>query len=152
MRVLTNGDHEGTCKTIDNIEKTLIINLSEWVSENDQGQMDRWARQILDSVKDTVIEGTATVYDYDPVTRPNIGMSFNESCYATNPYTNWTTDVASCLVRFNHDPNGILYHTEYGLSNKRDQYRGYEGMVHPYLLDPGSFTASAAMFKPVKVR
>jgi hypothetical protein len=133
---VTTANYNGTSSTIDGINRTMYVNYSQWISEDDKGIMSQWGREILDSVKDTVIEGTAYRYSYDPVFRPCVGMAFVDPCHANNPLADYTTDIVGSLVKFNHGQNGeILYHTEYALSNKRAQYRGFEGYLHPHILD-----------------
>ena len=128
--------YEGTCHTEDGISRTLYVDMPDWVSEQDTGPMTEWANQILDSVKDTVVEGSATVYTYEPVRGPGCQVSFTDDCYETNPYDDMTTMVHSCLVKFNHSDDGILYHTEFALSNRNDQYRGYQHSNHPVMVNP----------------
>lgn len=133
---VTTINYNGTSSTIDNVNRTLIVNYSQWVNDSDTGLMSAWGQQILDSVKDTVIEGSAYRFEYDPVFRPCVGMQFVDPCHANNPLADYTTDIVGCLVKFNHGQSGqVLYHTEYALSNKRAQYRGFEGYVHPHILD-----------------
>jgi len=134
--------YEGTSSTEDGIDKTLYVNMPEWVSETDTGPMTLWARQILDSIKDTVVEGSTIVYDYDPVFAPGVAVTYDDPCLADNVFDDLKSLVYSCLIKFNHDESGVLYHTEYALTNRRDQYRGYENPTHPIIFDP---------IKPMKI-
>ena len=145
---VTTQNYEGTSSTVDGNNRTMYVNYPQWISEDDNGVMTTWGRQILDSVKDTVIEGSAFRYSYEPVFGPGTGIQFVDPCHANNPLADYGTDISGCMVRFNHgQPGSVLYHTEFALSNKRAQYRGFDGYVHPFTLDL-SFEA-AARFKVV---
>lgn len=130
-----NPVFSGTCFTIDGIERTHYVNLPDWVSELDTGPIRLWARQILDGIKDTIVDGSAIVYDFDPVYRPGVAIEFVDSCYEVSPYASYTSQIYSCLVRFNHG-GAIPYHTEYAVSNRRDQYRGSNPSTHPIVMAP----------------
>ena len=135
---VTVSNYEGTSSTVDGSNRTMVVNLPEWVSDSDSGVMSNFARQILDSVKDTVIEGSVFRYTYQPVFGPTTGIEFVDPCHAINPLSDYTTDISGCLVKFNHGQSGtVLYHTEYAMSNKRAQNRGFEGFLHPVMLESG---------------
>lgn len=133
-----DGDpvYEGTAHTADGISRTLTIGQNDWISENDTGPMRLWARQILDSVKDTVVEGQATAFGYEPVFEPGTAIEWVDPCYGEEqPYERYTTLVYSCLLRFDH--NGpVPYRTDFAVSNRRDQYRGNDPTLHPVAIDP----------------
>lgn len=141
---VTIKNYEGTSSTVDSSNRTMIVNMPEWVSESDNGVMTNYARQLLDSVKDTVIEGSAFRYSYEPVFGPGTGIQFVDPCHANNPLADYGTDISGCMVRFNHGQSGsVLYHTEFALSNKRAQNRGFEGYMHPFQLDAGWSAATS---------
>lgn len=131
----------GSFHSVDSVARTLVINQLDWVSESDTGPMRRWAKQILDSIDDTVVEGSTQVYEYLPIRQPGIRVSFRDECVETemdneNVFVHMNSTVYSCLLRFNHDTSGVNYHTELALSNRRDQYRGHEPATHPALEQP----------------
>lgn len=126
---------EGTASTVDGVERTLYVGQTDWVAEADTGPMRLWARQLLDSVKDTVIEGQAIVYGFDPINEPGTVVEFDDPCYETSPYSQYTSQAYSCMIRFNHG-GPIPYHTEYAISNRRDQFRGYDHTMHPIIASP----------------
>lgn len=132
-----SGDpvYEGTLFTTDGIERTHYVNLDDWVSESDTGPVRLWARQLLDSIKDTVVEGRTMLYTYQPVLRPDVRVTFSDPCMA-GAYDTYATMVRACLLRFNHGSGPTLYHTELSLSNRRDQYRGYDQSLHPIVATP----------------
>lgn len=133
--------YSGSLYSMDSVARTLIINQPGWVSESDTGPMRRWAKQILESIHDTVVEGSAQVYEYMPVRKPGMNTSFFDECYATlidfdGTFVRKNSQIYSCMLRFNHDESGVNYHTEFALSNRRDQYRGSEPATHPVLEQP----------------
>lgn len=132
---VTVKNYEGTANSVDSVPRTLIVNNREWTNETDLPVMQSWARHILDSVKDTVIDGTAMKYDYTPVFGPGMAIAFNDPCHANNPYANMTSQVSGCLLKFNHG-GAVPYHTELAVSNRRAHFNGFEGYLHPHILMP----------------
>lgn len=127
--------YQGTVYTVDGISRTHYANIDDWVSESDTGPMRLWARQLLDSIKDTVVEGHTFLYTYEPVTHPGVRVTFSDPCMA-GAYDDYQTNVYACLLRFNHGGGPVLYHTELALSNRRDQHRGYDQSLHPIIATP----------------
>ncbi len=130
------AQYEGTLYTEDGIGRTHYVNLADWVSESDTGPIRLWARQLLDSIKDTVVEGQTMVYTYEPVTQPGVKITFSEACLPAGTYDNYASTVYSCLLRFNHGSGPVPYHTEFALTNRRDQFRGYDSTLHPIVATP----------------
>ena len=62
----SSSTHGGTCHTVEGISRRLTVTVSAWRDPANQTAMDNYAADLLDSVKDTVIEGTVTLLDIDP--------------------------------------------------------------------------------------
>lgn len=133
-----DGDpvYEGTAKTADGIERTHTVDLPDWVSENDTGPVRLWARQLLDSIKDTVVEGQTTVLGYEPVMKPNLPVVFTDPCYPADYFAKKSSVVYSCMLRFNHGNGQVPYQTDFALTNRRDAFRGFDQTLHPIVATP----------------
>lgn len=148
--------YEGTSYTEDGVERTQFVNMADWVSDSDTAPMRLWAQQVLDSIKDTVVEGQAMVYTYEPVLHPGVRVTFSDPCMA-GVYDNYATNVYACMLRFNHGNGPVNYHTEFALSNRRDQYRGYDQSLHPIIATPPksrtetTFKAGSLISRPESV-
>lgn len=127
---------EGTSFTEDGVERTHYVNLPDWVSESDTSPIRLWAQQLLDSIKDTVVEGQTLLYGYFPIMHPGTRVEFEDACLPAGSFDNYATNAYACLLKFNHSPTEVLYHTELALSNRRDQYRGYDQTLHPIIAKP----------------
>lgn len=153
-----SGDpvYEGTSYTEDGVERTQYVNMLDWVSESDTAPMRLWAQQLLDSIKDTVVEGQTIVFTYEPVLQPGVQVTFSDPCM-DGVYDNYATNVYACLLRFNHGGGPVNYHTEFALSNRRDQYRGYDQSLHPIIATPpkartdSAFKAGSLISRPDSV-
>jgi hypothetical protein len=146
--------YQGTSFTVDGVSRTRYIDLPDWVSESDTGPVRLWAKQQLDSMKDTVNEGSTILFGFEPITKPNVRVEFDDACLPDGTFDNYATTVYSCLLRFNHGSGPVPYHTELALSNRRDSYRGYDQTLHPIVASPirpnkdTAFQAGSLMSRP----
>ena len=145
---------EGTSYTEDGVERTHYVNLPDWVSESDTSPIRLWAQQLLDSIKDTVVEGQTMLFGYFPIMHPGTRVEFEDACLPAGSFDNYATNAYACLLKFNHSPTEVLYHTELALSNRRDQYRGYDQTLHPIIAKPpkartdATFKAGSLISRP----
>ena len=127
--------YSGTSYSADGVQRTHYVNMMDWVSETDTAPMRLWAQQLLDSIKDSVVEGQTMLFTYEPVLNPGVRVTFSDPCMS-GAYDSYATNVYACLLRFNHGSGPVPYHTELALSNRRDQYRGYDQSLHPIVATP----------------
>ena len=80
-----DAGYEGTSYTTEGLERTLVVTARDWRDPANQSNMEAYAQSILDSVKDTIIEGSATYYGlYPPSLLPGeAGLSIAGSDYPT---------------------------------------------------------------------
>ena len=136
--VLSNGtrvpNYNGTSHTVDGLSRTKYINNREWVSEADTGMMYQWARQLLNSCCDTVVEGSTERYSYEPIMGPGSYAVWQEDCYATDQFRFLTSDIRGCTLSWNHADGMAPITTKLELSNRREPLGDQDAMVfHPCL-------------------
>ena len=129
----TTPNYEGTGNTVDGLTRTMYVTNRDWINDADTSLMRQWGLQILDSQKDTIVEGSAIRYDYDPIQTPGIAIAIVDPCHTNNPYANMTSQASGCLIRFNHS-GAIPYHTEYQISNRRAPFQPFDSYLHPHLM------------------
>jgi hypothetical protein len=56
----SSSTYSGTSYTVEGVQKTLVLTVPAWRDPSNQANMNAFAADVLDSVKDTVIEGTVT--------------------------------------------------------------------------------------------
>lgn len=70
--------YEGTSHDVEGLEDTLTITLDSWRDPANQANVEAFAQDQLDSVKDAVIEGSVTIHDlFVPGLAFGIGLSFD---------------------------------------------------------------------------
>lgn len=128
-------NYEGTSHTEDGLTRTRYVNLRDWRSDKDQSMIEQWARQMLVSIKDTVVEGSVQRYEFLPVMGPNHFMTWTDPCMANGTYDRLTSDIRSCTVRWTHG-NPVPVLTQYRLSNKLATFSDESALVmHPAIYD-----------------
>lgn len=76
--------YEGTSHTDEGLEDTLTITLDSWRDPANQANVEAFAQDVLDSVKDAVTEGSVTIRDlFAPGLTFGLGLSFDASSYDT---------------------------------------------------------------------
>lgn len=130
------ANYSGTSYTVDGVARTHYVNMPDWVAESDTSAIRLWAKQVLDSIKDTVVEGQTMLFTWQPVRRPGVKVTFSDACLPDGSYSQYDSSVYACLLRFAHGNGPVPYHTELALSNRRDQCRGYDATLHPVVAAP----------------
>lgn len=59
-----SGRPSGTSNTVEGLKKTLVVTIDQWTDPAQATQMTIYAKDLLDSVKDTVVEGQVVYYDF----------------------------------------------------------------------------------------
>jgi hypothetical protein len=102
------------------LERTLVVNIPSWIDTGRQADMETWAQDLLDSVKDSVVEGSipligwASTYHTWGKAVKLVGDGFD---------TLWDDEylpVVGCDVQFLERP--MQYRTTLRVSNRRESY------------------------------
>jgi hypothetical protein len=76
--------YEGTSHTVEGLEKTLTITSRDWRDPINQSHVEDYAQDVLDSVKNTIVEGTVTYNGlYSPALTWQNGLSITGDGYVT---------------------------------------------------------------------
>lgn len=76
--------YEGTSHTVEGMEETLTVSVGQWRDPINQSAMDAYAQDLLDSVKDAVIEGEVTYAGkYLAALTPGIALEIHGNGYTT---------------------------------------------------------------------
>jgi len=75
---------DGTSNTVDGLAETLTVTVDGWRDPANQTNMETYAQDVLDSVKDAMIEGSVTIDDmFVPGLTFGLGISLESSSYTT---------------------------------------------------------------------
>ncbi|WP_165063433.1 hypothetical protein [Paludisphaera rhizosphaerae] len=55
--------YEGTSHDVEGLEETWLVTLPDWKDPGNQSNMEAYAQELLDSVKDSMVEGTVVLND-----------------------------------------------------------------------------------------
>jgi hypothetical protein len=76
--------YEGTSHSVEGLERTLTITSKDWKDPINQDHVEDYAQDVLDSVKNTIVEGTVTYNGlYSPALTWGNGLSITGSDYTT---------------------------------------------------------------------
>lgn len=109
---------EGTSNTVEGLEETLTVMVDGWRDPANQANMDVFTQDLLDSVKDTIVEGVVTYHGlYIDALTFGIGLSVTGSSYTTG-WEDLNIPVVAVDVLWN---SGSPWHytTAMAVSNRR---------------------------------
>jgi hypothetical protein len=115
--------HAGTLFTVEGVSRTKYITVLEWRDYSNQANMETFASEVLDSVKDVVIEGSLPYLGMPGVSWLVPGNSV--SIAGRDFTTGWeqiAIPVVSVDVVFQTGAAGTSYVTTLQLSNRRTPY------------------------------
>jgi hypothetical protein len=122
--------YAGTLSTVEGIQRTKVITALDWRDYSNQTNMQTFASEFLDSVKDVVVEGSVPYHGLlSAHLTPGKAISIAGSGYTTG----WETlalPVVSAEVRFQGGPEGTSYYTTLHLSNRRGRFSA-ENFLRP---------------------
>lgn len=111
--------YEGTSHAVEGLEDTLTITLDSWRDPANQANVEAFAQDQLDSVKDAVIEGSVTIRDlFTPSLAFGLGLSFDAAGYSTG----WETlnaPVTEVEITWNNRASASHYVTRMQVSTRR---------------------------------
>jgi len=133
---ITTANYIGTSYTEDKLTRTKYVNDQQWTNPADAAQIRQWGAQLLASVQDTVVEGSAPLWKYLCVIGWGSWLKWMETdCPYTDSatiYGRLTSDVRGCTITWNHGNQVVPIQTELTVSNRRDPYSSQTPMVyHP---------------------
>jgi hypothetical protein len=115
--------YAGTLWTVEGVQRTKTITVLEWRDYSNQANMNLYASEVLDSVKDVVVEGSLPYFGLPDLGYLAPGRSVS---IAGNDFvTGWESialPVVSVEVAFQYGPAGTSYATTLQLSNRRQAY------------------------------
>lgn len=97
----TNGNatFSGTAYTVDGINETLTITMSDWIDQGNQSNMDAYAQDLLESVQDAVYEGAIPLVGYRSSYLTNFGLGVQISGPVGRYTLPWENNVTFPVVR-----------------------------------------------------
>jgi hypothetical protein len=126
--------YSGTLDSIEGIQRTKTITCLDWKDYSNQTNMNTFASEFLDSVKDVVVEGTVPYNGLlSAYLTPGSAVSIAGTSGSTPYTTGWESlalPVVSVEVRFQPGAEGTSYFTTLHLSNRRGRYSA-ENFLRP---------------------
>jgi hypothetical protein len=91
----------GTSHTVEGLSSVLTVTVGQWRDPINQSAMNAFAADILDSVKDTVVEGSVLYHGlYETGLTPGIGLSITGNGYTTG-WESLNLSVTECELTWN---------------------------------------------------
>jgi len=120
----SGGGYAGTTYTVEGISRTKTVTVRDWRDYSLTTNMQTYANELFDSIKDVVVEGTIAYLGL-PTTylAPAQAVSITGNGYTTG-YESLALPVASIDIQFNAGPRGTSYVSTLHLSNRRARYTG----------------------------
>lgn len=118
----SSSSYAGTLYTVEGIRRTKIITATEWRDYSNQTNMNTFASEFLDAVKDVVVEGTVPYHGLmTGYLSPGQAVSIAGDGYTTG-WESLALPVVSLEVVFQSGSQGTSYQTTLHLSNRRGRY------------------------------
>lgn len=113
--------YSGTSYSTDGLQRTLTVSFPSWIDSSNMAGMQAMANDLLDTVKDTTIEGQVSILGW-PSTwfTPGKAVSFSATGW-TSPWGSIATPVIECEVAFRRG-GGSKYVTTLRFSNRRQHF------------------------------
>ena len=116
--------YAGTLYTIEGISRTKIVTVREWRDYSLNTNMQTYASELFDSIKDVIVEGTIGYLGLAAsYLSPGQAVSITGNGYTTG-YESVALPVASIDIQFNAGPEGTSYVSTLHLSNRKTRYTG----------------------------
>jgi hypothetical protein len=121
--------YTGTSNTVEGRTNTLYVMVPAWRDPGNQAAMDDYCAHLLDSVKDTVVEGSVVYYGlFEAALTPGVALSIAGDGYTTG-WESLALPIYETELSFPQS-GPHLYITRMMCSNRRAQYTG-ELFVRP---------------------
>lgn len=113
--------YSGTSHTTDGLARTLTVTFPSWIDGSNAAGMQALADDLLDSVKDTTIEGSVSILGWASTWfTPGKSVQFSATGW-TSPWSAIAAPVIECVVRF-RPLGGSKYITTLRFSNRRQHF------------------------------
>ena len=120
----------GTLHSVEGISRTKVISILEWKDYSNQVNMNTFASEVLDSVKDVVVEGTLPYLGLlTTYLAPGRAVSIAGSGFITG-WESLALPVVSASIEFQPGPAGTSYVMNLSLSNRRGRFSS-ENFLRP---------------------
>jgi hypothetical protein len=117
--------YAGTSHTTEGRSDTLYVAIPSWVDRGNQANMQKYADELLDTVKDTVVEGTIPLLGWESQwLTPGKKVTLSGDGYAT-PWASEAVPVMGVRVQIAED-GGVPYRMTLQVSNKRQAHSASE--------------------------
>jgi hypothetical protein len=134
----TTPAYSGTSHTIEGLSETYTITVPAWIDKANQAQMDLYACDLLDSVKDTIIDGSLRQLRFNGPLLSRFGQALQLSAPVVDDeplyQTRWdgiAIPILQVTLQWNKPGSGKnKYTTSYHVSNQRDAL-GADYFVRP---------------------
>lgn len=121
--------YAGTSNTVEGMTETLTVMVEQWRDPINQSAMDSYASDLLDSVKDSIVDGTVTYHGlYSSALTPGVAISVTGNGYTTG-WEGLDLPILECTLRWNSG-TGTQYTTEMSVSNRRAHFSA-SAFLHP---------------------
>lgn len=122
--------YSGTLDAVEGVQRTKTITVLEWKDYSNNANMQLFANEMLDSVKDVVVEGTVPYLGLQAAyLSPGQSVSIAGDGYTTG-WESLALPVASVEVEFQSGNRGTSYLSTLHLSNRRGRYSA-ENFLRP---------------------
>ncbi len=116
--------YDGTAFDDYGIERTLYVTVAGWRDAYNSENMERYACELLDTVKDTALEGTVPLRRFDArFLTPGNGIVLTGTGYTTD-YEGITLPVVGVSLHWGSARSPDLYRMELRVSNRREAFSG----------------------------
>jgi hypothetical protein len=123
------ASYEGTAYTVDNVQRTLYRDYPQWLDARDTTSYQTLAQEILDTVKNTVVEGSLTYWDKLSSVL-TLGKALN---IADATYTTGFEAIAASIreVTLDYQEPAQIWVTRLRFSNRMKPFSGDRLYAHP---------------------
>ena len=137
--------YEGTAYTEDGIEQTRYMDYGAWIQKNDGASFATLAQKHLDSIKNTVYEGTID-WLVDSALPSWDWLSFETSLNiaingASSPWASINAPIRSVRLTWSSSPQGFTHRISLGFSTRMKPFSGDDLYVHPQFSTNNMFQA-----------
>lgn len=122
--------YAGTLFSVEGVRRTKVITVPEWKDYSNNLNMAQFAAEMLDSLKDVVVEGVVPYYGLlSAYLSPGNAVSIAGNGYTTG-WESLALPVVSAEIAFQSGEAGTSYLTTLHLSNRRGRYSS-ENFLRP---------------------
>jgi hypothetical protein len=119
-----SSGYQGTAYTAYGIERTKTITVPDWTDSSNSANMLVYAEEFLDTVQDTVFEGTLPYYGLlSSVLLPGVALNITGSTYSTG-WDTFAVPITAVDLEYRERSGATSYVTTVTFSNRRAPFSG----------------------------